>query len=188
MQLSVQTTKFGCLMLKLPIKKWDVLTNAIKSSDLWTEKPGFGREIEPHVTILFGFHDTVDPHWIKDCVYSLKKPVELELKSISHFENPLFDVVKFDIDSPRLHRLNEIFGRFPNTHLHEQYNPHSTIAYVKKGMAEKYHRQFKNPIKLLTNTFIYSESTGGKKYQWVNDKLIPVRGHDSYYSLPGGRI
>jgi hypothetical protein len=185
--LSTQTTDYGCLMLKLPINKWDLLTNAIKSADLWTERTGFGRELEPHVTILYGFHDDVDEHWIKDCVYQLKKPVEVVLKSISHFENPLYDVVKFDIDSPRLHRLNEIFSKFPNTQKYGAYNPHATIAYVKKGLAEKYHRELKNPIRIMTNTFIFSKPKG-KTYEWVNDKLIPVRTKDLYYSLPGNRI
>ena len=152
---------------------------------MWTEKPGFGRELQPHVTLLYGFHDNVKPEWIKDCVYRLKKPIEVQLTEIKHFENPLFDVVVFNINSPRLHKLHEIFSKFPNTQTHGEYNPHTTIAYVKKGMAEKYHRQLAKPIRIMTNEFIYSVPEG-KTYKWTNDKEIPVRSTDVWYSLPGG--
>jgi 2'-5' RNA ligase len=187
--MSVQATKYACLMLKLPIKKWDVLTNAIKSEDLWTkiDHPGFGRELEPHVTILYGFHDSVQPTWIKDCVYTIQHPIVVELKAISHFENPLFDALKFDIHSPKLQKLHEIFSKFPNTPMYPKYQPHATIAYVKKGLAEKYHRTLNKPIIVESNIFIYSQPHG-KTWQWENDKKIDINSTELWFSMPGNRI
>lgn len=158
-------------MLKLPIKKWDILIHAIRKEDLWQEKPGFGRELDPHITILYGFHDNVDPSWIKECVYTIKNPIELQLDSITHFNNKVYDVLHFSVSSPRLHKLNEIFSKFPHSTFHKNYQPHACIAYLKQGTGEKYHRELKNPIKLLTNTYIYSEAMG-RKWEWDNDKKI----------------
>ena len=185
--MSTQETKYGCLMLKLNIPKWDTLLTAIKPIDLWTKLPGFGLELEPHVTILYGFKNSVSPLDIKDCVYAIKNPIEVKLKSISFFEAPTFDVLKFDVDSDKLHKLHKIFLKFPNEQTYPIYSPHITVAYVKKGVGKSYQRILENPIRTKSNTFIYSESNG-KKYIWKNDKVIPIRNHDKFYSLPGGRI
>jgi len=49
------------------------------------------------------------------------------------------DVVKVDVESEDLRRLNQkIANALPNTETHPGYKPHATIAYVKAGLGKKY--------------------------------------------------
>ena len=49
---------FGCLMVNVPIKNWDDVLALIDPEDVYDE-PGYGLESEPHITVLYGFHDEV---------------------------------------------------------------------------------------------------------------------------------
>ena len=68
-----------------------------------------------------------------------QKGGEAELSNIGIFENDDYDVVKVDIKSPDLHRLNkQLSDNLENTDEHPVYHPHLTIAYVKSGEGKKY--------------------------------------------------
>jgi len=149
---------YGCLMLYFNIKNWDDVTNLIDEKDLYTEEEGYGLEDEPHVTILYGFHDDeVKLNDIKEAIDKvITKPVEIKLTNISCFENDKYDVVKFDVESPVLHKANEVAKEFPHTSDYPDYKPHVTIAYVKSGTGKKYSQKLKNPIILTGNKLVYS--------------------------------
>lgn len=96
-----------------------------------------GREDDIHVTLKYGLHYH-DPFEIRS-IFSGCGPIELTLGPISVFENSGEDVVKIDINSPKLHELNKkVCEKFPYTDKHPKYVPHCTLAYVKPGCGKKY--------------------------------------------------
>ena len=46
--------------------------------------------------------------------------------------------------------------KFPHTSSFNEYHPHMTIAYVKKGLGEKYIREFKNKFSVTGDQMVYS--------------------------------
>jgi hypothetical protein len=98
-------------------KSWKELQDMIDDDDLYNEEAGdsYGRENEPHVTILYGLHDD-----IKD------KDIEVDIKEINSLILNLkiysliliminLDVLKFDVESEDLNKLNKVFSDYPNT-------------------------------------------------------------------------
>lgn len=169
---TADSNNYGCLMIKVPIKNWDTLRTAIKNEDIYTTPDGYGFETEPHVTILYGFHDNVSPAEIKDAIYNwVKKPLRFTLSKIGSFQTPIYDVLKFDVDSPDLVKLHELFKRFPHESTYPEYHPHATISYLKNGTSARYLRELRDPIEVSSNAFIFS-TNAGKKYEWVNDKRL----------------
>lgn len=149
--------EYGCLMLFLEVPIWEKIVSVINPEDVYDE-PGYGIEKEPHVTILYGFHDEVSA---EDTFKLFKenmpiKPIDIGVKGISIFENPKFDVVKFDVNSPELTKLNNVMKSLPHTDTFKEYHPHITIAYVKPGEGKKYVKLFENERKLKGDELVYS--------------------------------
>lgn len=153
----VERIEYGCLMLFLNIPIWSKITSIIKPEDIY-EKEGFGIEQEPHTTILYGFHDEVTA----EDVFKLYKenmplmPIEIMIGGISVFENPEFDVVKYDVDSDVLRKLNQVMRQLPNTTKFPDYHAHITLAYVKKGEGKKYVKPFEKPRVIVGNELVYT--------------------------------
>jgi 2'-5' RNA ligase len=101
------------------------------------ENPGFGREHEMHVTVLYGLH-TETPGVVKTAVSTFPS-FDVELAATSLFtSNESFDVVKLGVRSPELHRLNKIVAsNCAHTNKFPTFQPHVTIAYIKKGKGWK---------------------------------------------------
>lgn len=93
-----------------------------------------GREDEPHVTVLYGLQSL---DGVEKAISGFGK-VAITLGETSIFENDEYDVVKIDVDSEQLHRLNGVVAKLPNENKYDEYEPHVTLAYVKKGAGEKY--------------------------------------------------
>jgi len=99
--------------------------------------PTLGRETNPHVTVKYGLHTAN----AKDVAPLLKDigPIKAKMGRVSIFEADDYDVVKVDIESEDLRALNKkISDNLDVTDTHPKYQPHATIAYVKKGEGEKY--------------------------------------------------
>ena len=146
---------YGCVMLYFDIEKsiWETFQDMIDDEDVYTEKGdlSYGRETEPHVTVLYGLHADINDSTIKELIDEMEAP-ELKLRKISIFENDKFDVVKFDIigdSKKKLSKMNVKFAKLPHTTDYPDYHPHSTIAYVKSGTGKKY-------VKTLTGDKIIS--------------------------------
>lgn len=161
--------KYGCVMVYFDYdqKDWDKLQDIIEEEDLYDPKedPSFGREHEPHATILFGLHNDIEDDEIIEKIKELKEP-KIKIGKISHFENKLYDVIKFDLESEDLVAANKVFTKMPHTTDFPNYHPHSTIAYVKPNKFKKYSKELNElePIKFTVSKFVYSKSDGTKKY------------------------
>lgn len=158
--------EYGALMLSLDYKGWSDIISLIDKEDIYDEQPGFGLEKEPHVTVLFGFKNDTDFSEIKNRAKdSHTGNINITVKNITHFETPDYDVVKFDVESEDLVKLNKVMtDNFEYTTDYPDYHPHITIGYVKKGKGKKYDAK-KESIKMSGNKLVYSPSSeGGKKH------------------------
>lgn len=102
--------------------------------------PTFGREDEIHITILYGLHTEEPDEVIK--LLEKQGPVKVKLGQIGVFTNPYkFDVVMIEAISDELRRFNELLTKnVKYSNKYGVYNPHVTIAYVKKGKGWKFNR------------------------------------------------
>ena len=156
--------EYGALMLDVDYENWDEILNIIDKDDIYDE-PGFGLEKKPHCTELFGFHKNASVPKIKELIKDKQNgPIKLEVGDITHFETPEYDVVKFDVKSSDMHKINKLMkDNFNYTNSYSDYKPHITISYVKKGKGKEYDSKNKK-IKMQSNKFIYSPSEGTKSY------------------------
>lgn len=159
--------EYGCLMVFLDVDKdkWKELQDMIKDEDLYTEEgdDGYGRETDPHVTVLYGLHGDIEDEDIEKDIHEIKEP-EIAFKNISAFENE-YDVLKFDVKSSDLTKLNKLFAEYPHTNKFPDYHPHCTIAYLKKGKAVEYIKKAKDLVDMVItpSKIVYSKVDGGKK-------------------------
>ncbi len=162
------TNEYGCLMIDIEHPNWNDILKNIDKEDIYDDEPGFGLEKDPHVTILFGFHKNTDIDKIKSLIKDQKlEIIKLHSKGISIFETPDYDVVKFDIICPELHKLNKLMtSNFDYTNDFKDYHPHMTIAYVKKGQGQKYINKKSKKEEFETIKFTYSPEDGKKKIKF----------------------
>lgn len=155
---------FGCMMLYYDIPEWNKFLSTIDVKDLYEEEDNnqFGLEHEPHVTILYGLHsDKIEDDELFDVLSGFNP--KISLKNISLFNNPNYDVVKFDVEGDELFDMNKtLTDRFPYSTDYPDYHPHSTIAYVKPGLGQKYVRELSEPFVLQPNKLVYSKPDGSK--------------------------
>lgn len=153
--------EYGCLMLYFDIPWWEELIGLINKDDLYQEE-GYGLEKEPHVTLLYGFHDNeIDFNEIDSFVNELiENPVNIELTSISSFKNEKYDVLKFDVKNEKLNEINKFLrDNFKYTSEFEDYNPHMTIAYLLPNLSDKYKDLIDLPISIKAKKVVYSRAS-----------------------------
>lgn len=131
----------------------------------------YGREKNIHVTILYGIHTTkfnlvssfLEDQTVFECI----------LQNISLFtDNPSFDVLKIDVNSEDLHKINSFLNKnLTVTATHPEYIPHVTIAYLKKRKGNKFSNNniFKNK-KFLVKEILFSSKNGKKQKIQLKDK------------------
>jgi 2'-5' RNA ligase len=158
--------EYGCVMVFLDIdkEKWDDMESLIDDDDLYQPKgdKSYGKEKEPHVTILYGLHNDIPDKDIEKEILKIKKP-SIKFKGVSVFKNEKFDVLKFDVESEDMNELNKKFREFPYTSTYDKYTPHSTIAYLKPNTSEKYLKKIKDTFEIETTHIVYSKADGTKK-------------------------
>jgi 2'-5' RNA ligase len=151
-------------MLYFDTEGWSKFVESIvDEKDLYVSededsKDQYGYEKEKHTTILYGFHDYKDiAKDIKEYLIPLEDLDDIEMKDVSIFENEKYDVVKIDVKSNKLNKLNKAMtDNFEYTTEHKTYHAHMTVAYVKKGEGKKYEQELDEdalkPIK-----YVYSD-------------------------------
>lgn len=118
--------------------QWGMLN--IPEKNLYVEADGgCGREDEPHVTVRYGLDFAEPPEEFHRLITSWQA-FPIRLAGVSLFKNDKYDVVKLDVVSEDLVRLNaEIRRQFPSQEPDKfpDYHPHMTVAYVQKGTADQ---------------------------------------------------
>jgi 2'-5' RNA ligase len=130
--------EYDCLMAiiddesKAKILKW----NKANIPDNVMSPKEKGREVNPHVTVLYGL--TKDFH--EDIFEKIKETrPELKLGEIDIFEKDEYDVVKVNVISDDLTKLHHYVDiKYDSNDEFDIYKPHLTLAYVKKGEGKKY--------------------------------------------------
>lgn len=129
--------KFSSTQINLPKElAAHVKAEALKIPD-WALAPS-GRETEPHATVKYGIH-TNNPAEVRAAVAG-HGPFKIRLGKTSHFpDSGDGDVIKAEVISHSLHRLNKkVAAATPHTDTHPVYQPHVTLAYVKRGLGRKF--------------------------------------------------
>ncbi len=111
-------------------------------------------ETEPHVTVRYGLHGQ-DPEVVQKLLTE-SGPIWMTIGRLSLFQQPEHDVLKLDVESKGLERLNAELGKLPNTQTHDEYVPHLTIALLKPGTGWKY---LSDPSFLEWQSYVFTELT-----------------------------
>ena len=119
----------------------------------------YGKEANPHVTVMYGL-SPIEETRVKELLNKVPKKIVAELGKISKFSNAdtPYDVLKIEVKSPHLNKIHEMIRKnFENNYKWPQYNPHVTLAYVKKGTCNEYvgNKTFEG-MKVMFETFMYS--------------------------------
>ena len=160
--------EYGAITLPISDKTlWARLLPAIDPDDLYVNpKEGiYGYEDHPHITTLYGIHaEKVSTERVKGVIQGLEKEeIAIWLGQASFFEKQAYDVLKFEVVSPELIQFYfHLKTNLPHTKLHPKYSPHATIAFLKKGCAEKYLNSTRQLTKVILNEAQYSDGEGNK--------------------------
>lgn len=144
------------------------LQKKIPSRELYTEEDNedYGLEKQSHVTLVPCLDNDIDIDKLK----SYLKPIDeydIVLTDISKFECEKFDVLKCAVKSKALKDTNkEIVDKFETHSEYKDYNPHMTIAYMKKGMADKYLKKILDKLILLKAKNFNISSEKSPSFRW----------------------
>lgn len=134
-----------------------------------------GREAEAHITVKYGLDDEKPSRELRRALAEFG-PVKAKFGKTSLFQNDDADVVKLDINSPDLHRLNKLIAKTVETpgNTHPTYIPHATLAYVKPGMGKKYKGDATlNGQEVTFNSVMFSGKNG-------HQESIPLTGSSKF--------
>ncbi len=158
--------KLGCVMVEVSVSNWNEITSTINKDDLYeVEGENYGIQNNPHLTLLYVLKANITKEQIKEV---LTKTIDgdkiiIEIENIDTFENEDFDVVKFNVKkTEQLQRIFDALSELPNENTFPDYKPHITIAYVRKGLGEKYKKSYSH--KVSSNEICYSMANGEKIY------------------------
>lgn len=128
-----------------------------------------GIEQNKHVTVLYGLLPDIDTNDVLTFLQCIKCP-SISLTNISLFENEEYDVVKYDVDPnySTIGYINKITTLlFPFENKFPDYHPHVTEAYLLPGEGKSYINDFKEPIVINIDYWVYSTAANEK---WKVDK------------------
>lgn len=127
------------------------------------DKNMFGVEDESHITICYGFDNDVTFGDLKKYLFPIEDYKTI-LVNISVFKNENFDVLKVSARCPKASESNKNISDNFDVHTEfKDFKAHMTIAYMKKGEADKYCKDMLDKIEDLTPyEFNYSYSKDGE--------------------------
>ena len=166
--------EYGCVMLYFPVSDefWSKIQSRVEDDELASELDDEGGEkkgrtiaSEAHVTLLYGYKDTISDEDV-EAIIDKFEPVDITLRKLSTFDNEEFDVLKFDVEGDKLFEYNKLLSELPNETKFPNYHPHLTVAYLKKGIVTPDMIQDLPEDETLTvkaNKVVYSKPDGSKK-------------------------
>lgn len=141
-EFTSEEKKYGVVMVNFDFPVLAQMEKEIDKKDVYEEEgKTYGKHrSDPHVTLLYGLHSEEIPSGkvMEIAMKYLKNKPEIKLFHASVFENEKFDVLKFDADSDALVHINKELRKFPHTNAYPKYEPHCTVAYLKKNKAQNY--------------------------------------------------
>ena len=160
--------QYGCIMAQIrpqdATKILDFNCRLIGEEMIFMEGDDYGREDDPHITVKYGLTESYSQQQIEQVLEGVK-PFPIMVGRLDVFENDRFDVVKFNVDGKDLRRLREVFDKLPNEDKYPEYHPHMTLAYVKKGLGEKFKKRSVNKVaRIMCDAIVYSDR--GNKTQY----------------------
>ena len=168
--------KFSSTQVNLPAEhaaRVVQMAKAIPDEDIAEDgRAGDTEGSAPHVTVKYGIHST-DVEDVRK-VLANEPPITVTLGATSFFpgsESGNGDVVKIDVDSPGMHRLNaKIAEALETTDTHPTYRPHVTVAYVTEGKGQQYSGDERLKGQTMTLNAIRFSTKDGKIFE------IPLTG------------
>ena len=134
------------------------IQSQIDEDDIYIDKPGYGLEYDPHITVAHGFTEDDIQDYILD--RTILKPVKFKIGALSKFDRDGHDVLKLTIYSPDLRELHKHYTEvFDIVSEFSTYSPHITIGYLNKKSVNKY-LKLDNELKdesFTENIFCYSD-------------------------------
>lgn len=165
--------EYGCAMLFISFPSMKRVHKFISQDDIYTDPadPGYGLETEPHCTLLYGLHEEVTVEQITAIVTKYNYG-QIMAHNMSVFENDKFDVLKFEVSSSYLKKINADLQSLPHTSTYPDYKPHITVAYLKPGTGAKYVELFKKgKIWLSPTKVVYSMVDGNSVDIAINTNI-----------------
>jgi hypothetical protein len=166
--------EYSCTKINLPdalsksIIKWG--KDNVPGNKLYVEGDNSkGREDDIHVTVLYGITDDSPIRTAK--IIGEIKPFEVRLGLINAFKDKKeYDVLKIEVESGDLEKLYyNLVKKIKNESTFPTYNPHVTIAYVKKDSMDN---------------FIGDETFKGKTFKVNNIVFSNGKDRDNEKKLP----
>lgn len=166
--------EYGCAMLYFQFPELGKIQDIIDPKDLYQapkdDPRSYGFEKEPHCTLLYGLHKEVTLAQVENTLEGITFST-CKLYNTSMFDNPKYDVFKFDVKGQGINEANKALEKLPFSSDFDTYIPHATIAYLNKGTAQKYIKDLKGVEYDLTPTHaIYSVPSGEQHKIKINIK------------------
>ena len=135
--LGIDTSKLGCVMLDVDdTGLGDHVTPALWYDDPTDALNRYGRETEPHVTLLYGLLESAHT-WreqVDEVLADWTPPKQLDVHRLEVFETPRYDcVVGMTGSVVALADAHGALSRLPHINTFPTYKPHITIGYVLPG-------------------------------------------------------
>lgn len=166
-----QVHEFASTQFNLPKESADKVQalgkKMIPDEALYTDPsdPSYGRETESHITARWGIETDAEIDKLRELLKN-EKPFTVKLGRVSIFEakgDTPYDVVKLDVESDDLHRINKLISDNLKVKETFPYSPHATLAYVPAGEGKKYagHSELEGE-EVTFDTLYFSSKTGEK--------------------------
>lgn len=143
--LGIDTSKLGCVMLDLEVNPaLKRAADALPESGWYRdpERPGeFGREGEPHVTLLHGLLNNANDlqEEVDFVLEDWRAPTYLRGRSCQVFKGEKYDVVYLKIiGTSEIHEAHQRLSKLPHVDLHPNFTPHMTVGYTLPGLGQWY--------------------------------------------------
>jgi hypothetical protein len=111
---------------------------SVSEGDLFIDHDSqfYGREDEPHITVAYGMHADTPEEIAR--LFEKHLPFNLTLGQVDTFNRMDFDVLIIRVHGDALHDLHhEVMKATKTTSKFKYYEPHCTLAYIKKGKCKE---------------------------------------------------